>query len=207
MAEQKEISIFDYLPRVLPILDVIFIAWIALNSPKPWITTPIHIAMPVLGFSGLLLFRKKGKIGFYMIGFMTSLPVFFLNCWGDSSCPTWLTEFSLIAGGLLLTKDIWDRFAILGFSLVTTVPPLMFNQVPLRFIITIVIADLALWFLMERSVKFMEIQKALIREQKEEVEHKQKEILDSIHYAKRIQQSLLPPEKYIDRKLEELKSK
>lgn len=38
------------------------------------------------------------------------------------------------------------------------------------------------------------------------VEEKQKEILDSIRYAKRIQQSLLPTEKYIDKKLKELKN-
>ena len=41
----------------------------------------------------------------------------------------------------------------------------------------------------------------IISIQKSLVEEKQKEILDSIHYAKRIQQSLLPTEKYIDRKL------
>jgi tetratricopeptide (TPR) repeat protein len=39
------------------------------------------------------------------------------------------------------------------------------------------------------------------------IEEKQKEILDSIHYAKRIQQSLLPPEKYIARSLERLNRK
>ena len=37
--------------------------------------------------------------------------------------------------------------------------------------------------------------------QKEIVEEKQKEIIDSIHYAKRIQQSLLPTEKYIEKTL------
>ena len=44
-------------------------------------------------------------------------------------------------------------------------------------------------------------QKNIIEEQKLIVEEKQKEILDSIHYAKRIQQSLLPTEKYIERSL------
>ena len=37
--------------------------------------------------------------------------------------------------------------------------------------------------------------------QKQVIEEKQKEILDSIHYAKRIQRSLLPRENYIHRKL------
>jgi tetratricopeptide (TPR) repeat protein len=44
-------------------------------------------------------------------------------------------------------------------------------------------------------------QKATVENQKTVVEEKQKEIIDSINYAKRIQQSLLPTEKYIERVL------
>jgi tetratricopeptide (TPR) repeat protein len=47
----------------------------------------------------------------------------------------------------------------------------------------------------------------LIAKQKELVEVKQKEILDSIHYAKRIQTALLPSEKYIERNFTELNKK
>ncbi|MDO8999685.1 MAG: tetratricopeptide repeat protein [Bacteroidota bacterium] len=42
------------------------------------------------------------------------------------------------------------------------------------------------------------------RHQKLIIEEKQKEILDSIHYAKRIQTSLLPTEKYIEKSLAQL---
>jgi hypothetical protein len=38
------------------------------------------------------------------------------------------------------------------------------------------------------------------------VDEKQKEILDSIHYAKRIQTALLPNEKYIDKTLTQLRN-
>jgi len=48
-------------------------------------------------------------------------------------------------------------------------------------------------------------QKQIIDQQKKLVELKQKEVLDSIHYAKRIQQSLLTSEKYIERILNKLK--
>ena len=48
-------------------------------------------------------------------------------------------------------------------------------------------------------------QKKIIEEKNKIVEKKQKEILDSIHYAKRIQQSLLPTEKYIVKNLKRLK--
>lgn len=48
-------------------------------------------------------------------------------------------------------------------------------------------------------------QKEEVETQKDLVEEKNKEILDSIHYAQRIQQSLLPTEKYIDKSLKRLK--
>ena len=56
---------------------------------------------------------------------------------------------------------------------------------------------------------FRQKQKAnyFIAEQKAIVDEKQKQIIDSIHYAKRIQQSLLPTEKYIQRSLKRLKKK
>lgn len=44
-------------------------------------------------------------------------------------------------------------------------------------------------------------QKNIVEKQKHIVDEKQKEIMDSIHYAKRIQQSLLPTEKYISKNL------
>ncbi|CAN5492466.1 hypothetical protein BH10BAC1_BH10BAC1_06030 [soil metagenome] len=47
----------------------------------------------------------------------------------------------------------------------------------------------------------------IIEKQKQEVEEKQKEIIDSINYAKRIQQSQLPTEKYINKSLNRLKGK
>lgn len=48
-------------------------------------------------------------------------------------------------------------------------------------------------------------QKLIIEDQKHLVEEKQKEILDSIHYAKNIQRSLMPNEKYIARSLQRLR--
>jgi tetratricopeptide (TPR) repeat protein len=48
-------------------------------------------------------------------------------------------------------------------------------------------------------------QKRIIEEQKALVDEKQKEIIDSITYARRIQHSLLPTEKYIDKNLSILK--
>jgi tetratricopeptide (TPR) repeat protein len=49
-------------------------------------------------------------------------------------------------------------------------------------------------------------QKEEVEQQKLRVEEQQKHVLDSIHYARRIQRSLLPNEKYIERKLRELRN-
>ena len=58
-----------------------------------------------------------------------------------------------------------------------------------------------------RSLRFTKQQQVVIEQQKIVVEEKQREVLDSIHYAKRIQQSLLPTEKYIAKNLNRLKER
>lgn len=64
---------------------------------------------------------------------------------------------------------------------------------------------LVLAFLIFRGYRHKQKANLEIQRQKELVEVKQKEILDSIHYAKRIQSSLLPNEKYIQRKMASLR--
>lgn len=58
-----------------------------------------------------------------------------------------------------------------------------------------------------KANKIILLQKKEAERQKEIIQDKQNEILDSIHYAKRIQQSLLPTEKYIERNVNKLKVK
>ena len=55
-----------------------------------------------------------------------------------------------------------------------------------------------------RALRVTRRQKRMIEDQKKMVEEKQKEILDSIHYARRIQTALLPTDRYIDKTLKRL---
>jgi tetratricopeptide (TPR) repeat protein len=57
----------------------------------------------------------------------------------------------------------------------------------------------------EEQKGVLEIQKQEVEKQKIIVEEKQKEIIDSITYARRIQQSLLPTDKYIESSIKRLK--
>ena len=56
----------------------------------------------------------------------------------------------------------------------------------------------------QKKNKIITEQKLIVEHQKELVEEKQKEILDSIHYAKRIQTALITSEKYIFKSLNKL---
>ncbi|MBI4930327.1 MAG: tetratricopeptide repeat protein [Bacteroidetes bacterium] len=58
-----------------------------------------------------------------------------------------------------------------------------------------------------RALRITQKQKQLIEQQKKIVEEKQSEILASIRYAKRIQDAILPTEKYIHKTLERLRAK
>jgi len=57
----------------------------------------------------------------------------------------------------------------------------------------------------EKQKSIIEDQKEVVEEQKKLVEEKQKEILDSIHYARRIQMALIPKDKRIEAMIERSK--
>ncbi len=59
----------------------------------------------------------------------------------------------------------------------------------------------------KKQKAIIEDQKRIVEKQKDIVEEKQKQVMDSIHYAKRIQQSLLPSEKYIEKQLTNIADK
>ncbi|MBC7864796.1 MAG: tetratricopeptide repeat protein [Bacteroidia bacterium] len=91
---------------------------------------------------------------------------------------------------------IW--FAVFGFGLVVVV----------LFVVT---RSLRVTRKQKRIIEVqkdeVQRQKTIVEEQKTVVEEKQKEILDSIYYARRIQRALIANEKYIERKLNYLRKK
>ncbi len=70
------------------------------------------------------------------------------------------------------------------------------------FILMLIIAGVSY-----RAYKQKQKANIIIKEQKAIVDEKQKEILDSIYYAERIQKTLLPNEKYIEKSINTLKGK
>jgi hypothetical protein len=78
------------------------------------------------------------------------------------------------------------------------------QQLPNQPIVTLVPFSLCVYIVIV-FIRTNSVAEKQIQEQKTLVVIKNKEITDSIHYAQRIQKSLLPTDKYIDRKIKELK--
>ena len=83
------------------------------------------------------------------------------------------------------------------------------NIVLISLIISIFLIMLIIFFFIKlsKSRKIIFLQKEQVEKQKHLIEEKQKEIIDSITYARRIQRSLLPTEKYIDKTLRRITDK
>ncbi|MGZ3864848.1 MAG: hypothetical protein ACXVPN_13630 [Bacteroidia bacterium] len=111
-----------------------------------------------------------------------------------------LMRFGDISGIGLLVSGILGKF--LGWN---------FSGIFLIMGAALLIASMVVWnklFSTEvvlRKQAEAELQKAFDELQKQHhvIEEKNKEILDSLHYAKRIQRALLPQDKYISKNLKE----
>jgi tetratricopeptide (TPR) repeat protein len=76
---------------------------------------------------------------------------------------------------------------------------IIFYSVVAGFVISLLFGSVV-W----RSLRNNKRKNKIIEEQKIMVEAKQKEVMDSIHYAKRIQEALLPSDRYFDKNLKRL---
>ena len=75
------------------------------------------------------------------------------------------------------------------------------QQLIIYFVIFVLVVVIVFSGLLYKRFKLTSKQKQIIEEKNKEVEEKNTAIMDSIRYAQRIQKSLLPTEKYIQRVL------
>lgn len=90
----------------------------------------------------------------------------------------------IIAKAELIQREKERNYFVIGFALVIVLALFIF-----------------------RSYRQKQKDNLIITQQKHEVEESRKEILDSIHYAKRIQKAHLPTQNYIDKNLNRLQKK
>ena len=77
----------------------------------------------------------------------------------------------------------------------------------LLFVVGVLIFMIKRFRITQRQKLLIEKQKVMVDEAYEKLHEKNKEVLDSIYYAQRIQRALITSEKYIDKQLNRLNKK
>ena len=98
-------------------------------------------------------------------------------------------------------------FAVLMIAVTFLCPENFRKEIPKYIDVAAIIFVSILYRRIKKARKDLIKKNEEIQLQKMVIEEKQKEIIDSINYAKRIQQSLLPTEKYLERVLKQLRGK
>lgn len=127
---------------------------------------------------GYVNFISGIETGFYMGFIVTTIPALLVF---DNTKQSFIY---VIISLMLLT------LSMIGACYIAPVVKIEYAIVLLVInLFTVIMATLTVVFIFKQE----------LQESKDKIEEKQKEILDSIHYAKRIQQALLPNEKYLER--------
>jgi hypothetical protein len=144
----------------------------------------ISISAPIcFGYVNLI---SGTDAGFYMGFIVTTIPSLLLFDTLKQSVFFIILSLALLALSIIGTVFI-EPVAIIKFAMV----------LHLINLFTVIMATLTVVFIFKKE----------LNESKAKTDEKQKEILDSIRYAKRIQHALLPSEKYVERSLKKLKEK
>lgn len=161
-------------------LTILFNKLFGLNFARIYISISASICF---GYVNLI---SGTDAGFYMGFIVTTIPSLLLFDTLKQSVFFIILSLALLALSIIGTVFI-EPVAIIKFAM----------ALHLINLFTVIIATLTVVFIFKKE----------LNDGKAKIDEKQKEILDSIRYAKRIQHALLPSEKYVERSLKKLKEK
>lgn len=191
----------------LPIMATVVI-FLSFTSEKPLLTTPLCIAIPLIARMLILLSEKINKdLSFVLLPFPV-IMIFFIAWLSGGNSPSFILAYSTTVFITMELQKLAPR--IITFIVMLSVVSagcLLGGMSPLYLLTGIfglavffVIMNLVMYFVMEQAEEIAAAKKEA-EEQKVMVEEKQKEILDSIKYARRIQFALLPSDKQVERQI------
>ncbi|MBC7863967.1 MAG: hypothetical protein IAF38_13405 [Bacteroidia bacterium] len=200
-------EIYSYISRFLPLLHLPVIIINTVTSSEKLITFILSVALPVIGLTILKISSKKKKNLSWVIALLNSTFIFFICFVSGSKSPTWLTGFTWTFGMFFIFTDFFVQFAWIFYGFVLITVGSVFAGKTAIEIISTDIALLFIYFILNRTFNFLMILNKRILVQKSNIEIKNKEIMDSIYYARRIQRALITNEKYIEKNFRRLREK
>ena len=192
---------WDFIFKIFPLIDLPF-NLIAIYTSDNWVITLIlAMVFPIVASIFLLLSQK--------MSFQPGVPIFCINgvvfiiyvLVSGHNSPTWLSLINMTVGSSFIFRN--PRIGQVIVTIISCITGLLFyfmGATPV-YSVTIVFILLAFVLLFSRAYAYMQLQQSRIVIKNKEIEIKQKDITDSIHYAKRIQYAVLPNEESIYRNI------
>jgi serine phosphatase RsbU (regulator of sigma subunit) len=181
----------QYMATVLKLVSLVLILIIMIYSDNPWISTPINLLMPIIGVGSIKLAEKYSNLMYFPF-FVNPLILFFLIYYAGVNAPGWMQSFTILTGAFFIMPKRVHHFVLFIYVLTTvSLANLLIGQT-LNASVTIFTAVFVVGVLLERSFNYLILQQKKINDQKQIIENKQEEITDSIKYAKRLQNAILP---------------
>ena len=200
-------ELYKFVTSTLIVVDVCLVTTLTITSLHPLITFILYMSFPVVAIIVMKTMEKINK-SYPFIIFCSFSPLLLgaLCYYSGLPSPGWLTALPLITITLLLLDSLIVKIIFfLMYITSMTVAYLLIKMNPSELLF--IFLGIAIYTaVLERCLNYFHIQQMRIEAQKKLIEEKNKEVIDSIHYAKRIQTSLLPTDKYIEKTITRLNS-
>ena len=192
---------WNYIFKVFPLVDLPFNALIIYLSNNWIITLIFSLIFPAVASITLFLSQKKNfQPGYWIMGINGILFIPFMYYSGPNS-PTWLNIIVITVGSsFMFNNPRIGQFVIATWSFLVGWF-FYFIGASLEYSVMITFIILGFVVLFSRAFAYMQLQQGRIEDKSKEIESKQKDITDSINYAKRIQYAVLPHEETIYRSI------
>lgn len=198
-------EIMEFISKILFSLHIVIIIVVTITSDSKLATFLVNLSIPIVG-RGLVFFSLKNNVNLNWLLCLINGALIFTSCYiSGKEAPSWLPGITWLCGMFFLFENRFVRIFWLLYGFVLIGIGSYISGKTGYYILGVEVAFVMFSIILDRTFSFLIIQNKKIYKQKNEIEIKQKEILDSIRYAKRIQQSLLPTEKYIDKKFKDLR--
>ncbi|MBK7128609.1 MAG: SpoIIE family protein phosphatase [Crocinitomicaceae bacterium] len=165
------------------------------------VTLAFAIAFPVVATTILKISEKKNiQPGVYIMSINGVLFLFYMYFSGPAS-PTWLSVINITVGSsFMFNRPLYGQ---VGMGVFAVMIGGFFWWMGADFIYCLIITLTLLSFvlLFSRAFYYMQLQQYKIEDKNREIENKNKDITDSINYARRIQFAVLPREEVIQRNI------
>lgn len=190
-----------YITKIFPILDVPFMALSVIYSDN-WIVTLCLV--PFFGLNAGISLWLSDKYKFqpgYAIWTLNGTLYFIFQFISGPDAPGWLMLINITIGSCFMVNNVrLAQVIVLVMSIATALEYYLLGA-SMMYSCVIGMSLMAFTVLFGRTYDYIRIQSRNIESKSKELESKNKDITDSINYAKRIQYAVLPLEESIYRSI------